>query len=137
MEFIPNILSKLISLLVIWSCYCTEITMKKVTQLSTSIVQVFQSALTIIPEWISKPRIKKSFKQQKTSNGAGRFTVNLRKCKYSDYDVQNCKSGRHNRRHSFKRHSSLHRPCLPNNTYKTLTVEGRNRYTLNSHHEQT
>ena len=59
----------------------------KVTQLGTSIVQVFQSALTIIPEWISKPRIKKSFKQRKASNGAGKFAINLRKCKYSDYDV--------------------------------------------------
>ena len=37
-NYIPNILSKLISLLVIWSCYCSEITMMKVTQLSTSIV---------------------------------------------------------------------------------------------------
>ena len=109
----------------------------KVTQLSTSIVQVFQSALTIIPKWISKPRIKKSFKQQKTSNSAGKLAVNLRKCRYLDYDVRNCKSGQHNRRHSFKRHSSQHRPCLSNNTYKTLTAEGRNRYTLNSHHGQT
>ena len=76
-------------------------------------------------------------KKRKASNGAGKFAVNLCKCKYSDYDVQNCKSGRHNRRHSFKRHSPRHRPCLSNNTYKTLTVEGRNRYTLNSHHGQT
>ena len=96
-----------------------------------------QSALTIIPKWISKPRIKKSFKQRKASNGAGKFAVNLRKCKYSDYDVQNCKSGQHNRRHSFKRHSPRHRPCPSNNTYKTLTVEGRNRYTPSSLHGQT
>ena len=79
----------------------------------------------------------RSLKKQKASNGIGKFAVNLRKCKYSNYDVQNCKSGRHNRRHSFKRHSPRHRPCLSNNTYKTLTVKGRNRYTLNSHHGQT
>ena len=136
-NYIPNIFSKLISLLVIWSCYCSEITMMKVTQLGTSIVQVFQSALTIIPEWISKPRIKKSFKHRKASNGAGRFAINLRKCKYSDYDVRNCKSSQHNRGHSFKRHSPRHRLCPSNNTYKKLTVEGRKRYTPNSPHRQT
>ena len=63
--------------------------------------------------------------------------MNLCKSKYSDYDVRNCKSGQHNKRHSFKQHSPQHRTCPSNDTYKTLTVKGRNRYTLNYPHRQT
>ena len=136
-NYIPNIFSKLISLLVIWSCYCSKITKMKVTQLGTSIVQVFQSAPKIGPEWISKPQIKKTFKHQKASNGAGRFIIVLRKCKYSDYNVRNCKSGRHKRLHSFKQHSLHHRPYPSNNTYKRLAVKRRKGYTNNSLRRQT
>ena len=128
-NYILNISSKLISLLVIWSCYCSNVTKKKVTYLGTSIVQIFQSTLNIIPQWILKHRIKKSFKNQKASNGAGRFAITLRKCKYSDYDLQNCKSGWHNKRHSFKRQSLRHKPCLFNNIYDKLTVKGRKQNT--------
>ena len=135
-NYILNIFSKLISLIVIWPCYYSSITKKKVTHLGTSIVQVFQSTLNIIPQWISKPRIKKSFKHQKASNGAGRFAITLRKCKYSDYDLQNCKSGGQNKRHSFKEHSLQHRPCPFNNTYEGLTVKRRKGYTTNSPHRQ-
>ena len=124
-SYILNLFSKLISLLLIWLCYCSNVTKKKVTHLGTSIVQVFRSTLNIIPQWISKPRIKKSFKHQKASNGAGQFTINPRKCKYSHYDVRNCKSSRHNRRHSFKRHRLRHKPCPSNTTYDGLTVKGR------------
>ena len=124
-SYILNLFSKLISLLVIWSCNCSNITKKKVTHLGSSIVQVFRSTLNIIPQWISKPRIKKSFKHQKASNGAGQFAITLRKCKYSDYDLQNCKLGRHNKRHSFKQHSLRHKPCPSNNTYDGLTVKGQ------------
>ena len=85
----------------------------KVTQLGTSIVQVFQSALKLIPEWISKPQIKRSFKHQKARNGEGLFAINLRKYKYSHYDVQNCKSGQHNKQHYFKRHRPKTQPVRP------------------------
>ena len=98
-SYILNLFSKLISLLVIWSCNCSNITKKKVTHLGSSIVQVFWSTLNIIPQWILKPRIKKSFKHRKASNGVGRFAINLHKCKYSHYDAQNCKSGQHNWHH--------------------------------------
>ena len=57
----------------------------------------------------------------------------LHKCNYSYYNVRNCKSGRHNRRHSFKRHNIRLRPCPSNNTCVGLTVK----YTTNSPHRQT
>ena len=134
---ILNISSRLISLLVIWLWYCSNVTKKKVTHLCTSIVQVFWSTLNIIPEWVSNSQIKKSFKHRKASNVAGQFAINLRKCKYSDYNLRNCKSGRHNKRHSFKRHSLRHKPCPPKNTYDGLTVKGRKEYTSHSSCEQT
>ena len=136
-SYILNLFSKLISLLVIWSCNCSNITKKKVTHLGSSIVQVFRSTLNIIPQWISKPRIKKSFKHQKASNGAGQFAINLRKCKYSHYNVRNCKSGRHNQRHSFKQHRLRHKPNPSNITYDGLKVKGRKGYTSPSPCRQT
>ena len=100
------------------------------------IVQVFRSTLNIILQWISKPQIKRSFKHQKASNGAGNFAINLRKCKYSHYNVRNCKSGRHNRRHSFKQHRLRHKPCPTNITYDGLKVKGRKGHTSPSPRRQ-
>ena len=119
------------------SCNCRNITKKKVTHLGSSIVQVFQSTLNIIPQWISKPQIKRSFKHQKSSNGAGWFAINLRKCKYSHYNVQNCKSGQHNWHHSFKQHRLWHKPSPSNITYDGLTIKGKKGYTSPSPRRQT
>ena len=60
-SYILNLFSKLILLLAIWSCNCSNITKKKVTHLNSSIVQGFWSTLNSIPQWISKPQIKRSF----------------------------------------------------------------------------
>ena len=58
-NYILDLFFKLISLLVIWSCKCNNV-LKKITSLQTSIIQVCQSALKILPQWISKPRIGES-----------------------------------------------------------------------------
>ena len=97
--------------------------------MSSSIVQVFRSTLNNIPQWISKPQIKRSFKHQKGSNGAGRFARSLHKCKNSQYDVRSCKSSRHNRRHSFKRHRPRHKSIPSNIAYDGLKVKERKGYT--------
>ena len=136
-SYILNLFSKLISLLVIWSCNCSNVTKKKVTHLGSSVVQVFQSTLNIIPQWISIPQSKRSFKHRKVSSGAGQFVINLCKCKYSHYDLRNCNSGRHNRRHFFKQHRLQHKPILSNITYDGLKVKGRKGYTSPSPRRQT
>jgi len=118
----------LISLLVIWSYNCNNAVKKKVAHMGLSIAQVFRSTLNVIPQWISKPRIRKPYKHRKTSSGAGRFAQNLRTCKKSHYDVQNCKSGIHNQRHSFKRHRSRYKPISTNILYNGLKVKGRKSY---------
>ena len=127
-SYILNLSLKLISLLVIWSYNCSNVTKKKVTHLGSSIVQVFRSTLNIIPQWISKPQIKRSFNHQKASSGAGQFALNLRICKNSHYNVQNCKSGRHNWRHSFKQHRPQYKAISTNIPYDGLKVKGRKGY---------
>ena len=88
-------------------------------------IQVCQTKLNIFPNWISKPRIRKHNNHSKRSSGAGRFAQNLRACKKSRYNVWNCKSGRHNRRHTFRRRNSRHKPTYSNISYHGLKVKGK------------
>ena len=126
-SYILDLSLKLISLLVIWSYNCNNAAKKNITHLGTSIVRVCRSTLNIFPQWISKPRIRKPKNHRKSSSGAGRFAQNLRACKKSQYDVRNCKSGRHNRRHTFKCHRSRYKPISTNIPYNGLMVKGRKR----------
>ena len=128
LRYILDLSLKSISLLVIWTYNCSNVKNKKVTHLSLSIVQVFRSTLNIIPQLILKPWIKRSFKNQKVSSGVGQFALSLRMCKKSYCNVQNCKSGRHNWRHSFKRHRPRYKPIPSNITYDGLKVKGRKGY---------
>ena len=122
-----NLSFKLISLLVIWSYNCNNAAKKNMTHLGTLIVQVCRSTLNIFPQWISKPQIRKPKNHRKSSSGAGRFAQNLRTCKKSHYDIRNCKSGRHNRRHTFKRHRSRYKSISTNIPYNALMVKGKKR----------
>ena len=135
-SYILDLSLKLISLLVIWSYNCNNAAKKKVTHLGSSIVQVFWSTLNIIPQWISKPRIKRSFKHQKSSSGTGQFALNLRICKNSHYDVRNCKSGRHNQWYSFKQHRPRYKSISINIPYHGIKDKGRKDYTTLSPHRQ-
>ena len=128
-SYILDLSLKLISLLVIWSYNCNNAVKKKVTHLGTSIARVCWSTLNIIPQWISKPRTRKPKNHRISSSGAWRFAQNLGTCKQSYCDIQNCKSGRRNRRHSFKRHKPRHRPIYTNIPYDGLMVKGRKKGT--------
>ena len=59
----------------------------------------------------------------KTSNGAGKFSHILRACKKSQYNVHNCKSGRHNQRHIFGRHNIRYKSPLTNILYYGLKAK--------------
>ena len=97
----------------------------KITNLQTLVIWVCQTTLNIFPHWISKPCIRKHKNHSKASSGAGRFAQNLRACKKSRYNVQNCKSGRHNRCHTFRRCNSQHKPTSTNIPYNGLKVKGK------------
>ena len=76
---------------------------KKLTSLQTLVIRVCWTTMNMFPHWISKSCIRKHKNHSKTSNGAEKFAKNLRAGKNSQYNVQNCKSGRQNRRHIFRR----------------------------------
>ena len=78
------------------------------------------------------PQIRRFFKHQKESSGAGRFALSLRICKNSHYNVRNYKSGRHNRCHSFKRHRPQYNPVPSNITYDGFQIKRRKGYTAPS-----
>ena len=116
---------KLISFLVIWSYNCNNTMKKKITRLGTLVVQACRSILHIFPQWISKLRIRKPKNNRKSSRGTGRFAKNFCTCKKSQYDVQNCKYRRHNRRHTFKYRVPQLKPISTNIQYNCLMVKGR------------
>ena len=62
-----------------------------------------------------------------TSSDAGRFSQNLCACKKLRYNERNCKSGRHNRQHTFMHHKSRHKTTSTNIPYTGLKVKGRNK----------
>ena len=109
---------KLILLLVIRSWKCNNESKKKITSLQTLVIWVCQLTLNIFPQWISKPHIQKHKNHSKASNGARRFAHTLR----SQYNVWNCRSGRHNQRHTFGRHNTQYKPSLTNIPYYGLKL---------------
>ena len=58
-------------------------------------------------DWKCTPTLHRNKNRDKASHGARKFSMKLRNSKNSSYNERNCKSGRHNRRHSFLRHKPL------------------------------
>ena len=116
---------KLISLLVIWSWKCSSILKKKITSLWTLVIWVCKKTFNIFPRWIYKPRIRKHKNHSKASSGAGRFAQHFRACKKTQYNVRNCKYGRHNQCHTFRRRNSRYIPTYTNIPYYGLKVKRR------------
>ena len=81
--------------------------------------------MDIFLHWISKPCIRKHKNHSKTSSGVKRFVQNLRACKKSQYNVQNWKSWRHSRRHTFRCHKSRNKPESTNISHYGLKVKER------------
>ena len=124
-NYIQQAFIKLILFLVIWSWKYGAMMKNKITILRTSVNRVCGITLSIFPHWISKPCIQKHKNHSKASSSAGRFSQNLRACKNSRYHIRNCKSGRQNKRHTFRRHSSQHKPISTNIPYNGLMVKGK------------
>ena len=116
---------KLILLIVIWSWKCGNLLRNKLTSLQTLVNRVSSTTLSIFPHWISKLRIRKYQYHSKASSGAGRFSKNLCLCKKSRFIVDNCKSGQHNRQHTFMHHKLQHKTTSNNIPYTGLDVKGR------------
>ena len=99
--FIHYLIDKFIYLILHWlsitSSYC-------INAVQVLIQHVYDIASDILPVWEFTPRIHWVKKRSKSSHGAGKFSIKLRASKNPSYNNRNCKSGQHNRRHSFTRH---------------------------------
>ena len=130
-NYILHISFELILLLVIWSWKYNNVLKKKVTSLQTLVIRVCQTTLHNFSHWIFKPCIRKHKNHSKASSGAGRFAQNLQACKKSQYNVPNCKSGRHNQHHTFRPCNSRYRPTstiIPNFDLKIKARKKERKY---------
>ena len=96
--FIHHLIDKFIYLILYWSSITSSYCINAVHVL---IQHVCDIASDILPEWKFTPRIHWVKKRSKSSHGAGKFSIKLCASKNPSYNNRNCKSGQHNRRHSF------------------------------------
>ena len=106
--FIQHIIIKFVSFIVFCSWICGSMSRDKITSLQTSVNRICSTALNIFHELISKPCLQRHKNHSKTSNGAGKFSQNLCVSKKFQYNERNCKSGRHNWRHTSMNCKSQH-----------------------------
>ena len=99
--FIQHMIDKLIYLILLWSSICRNIV---ITSLHSLVNYVCNIAWNHWPEWKSTPHVNRDKNHHRTSHGAGKFSRKLYNSKKSSYNERNCKSGRHNRQHTFIRH---------------------------------
>ena len=101
-----------------------------VPRLQSSKDYVCDIVLPYLFDWKHTPILRKIKNRDKSSHGAGKFSMKLRNSKKSSYNERNCKSGRHNRRHSFLRHKPskirqyANARSLPDLNVKTRSVKG-------------
>ena len=98
----------------------------RTTSLQSLVIRVCGTALSIFLHWISTPWIRRYKNHSKVSSGTGRFSQNLCAYKKSQFIVPNCKSGQHNRRHTFRHCKLQHKTTLTDIPYTHLKIKGRN-----------
>ena len=97
-------------------------------RLHSSIDHVCGIVLPHLCDWKCTPAVRRNKNRDKTSHGAGKFSKKLCNSKNSCYNERNCKSGKHNRRHSFLRYKPLktrqnaNATSLPDLKVKTRSV---------------
>ena len=121
-------IDKFIYLILLWSWIFGSIV---ITSLHSSVNHVCNTAWNILPEWNSTPHVHWDKNRHKTSHGTVRFSRNLWVSKELCYNERNCKSGRHNYRHTFIRHKpwkirkDTNTTSLPNIILKVKTRNDR------------
>ena len=99
-------------------------------RLQSSKDYVCDIVLPYLFDWKHTPILRKNKNRNKSSHGAGKFSMKLRNSKNLSYNERNCKSGRHNRRHSFLRYKPSkirqygNARSLPDLNVKTRSVKG-------------
>ena len=125
-----HLIDKLIYLILLLSLIFQDIVLPR---LYSSIDYVCTIVLPHFFDWKYTLIARKHKNRDKASHGAGKFLMKLRHSKKLSYNERNCKSGRHNRRHSFLRHKpsktcqNTNTTSLPDLNVKTRRV-GRTKY---------
>ena len=102
-------------------------------RLYSSINYVCNIVLPHFFDWKCTPTLRRDKNRDKASHCARKFLKKLRNSKNSCYNERNCKSGKHNRRHSFlrykplKTHQDANATSLPDLKVKTRSV-GETKY---------
>ena len=122
-----HLIDKLIYLILLLSWIFQDIVLPR---LHSSVNYVCKIVLPHLPDWEYTPTLRRDKNWDKASHGAGKFSKKLRNSKKSCYNERNCKSGKHNRRHSFLRRKPLkirqdtNKTSLPDLKVKTRSVGG-------------
>ena len=122
--FIQHMIDKLTYLILLWSLVFSNIV---ITSLHSLVNYMYNIACNHLPKWNSTPHVRRDKNRHKTSHGAGKFSQKLCSSKESRYNERNCKSGRHNCRHTFIRRKpwkicqDTNTTCLPNMALKVKT----------------
>ena len=124
-NYIQHAFIKFISFLVIRLWKCGAMITNKITILRTSVNQIYDTALSIFPHWISKACTRKHKNHSKTSSSTWRFFQNLCAYRKSWFIFCNCKSGRHNQQRTFRCYKLQHKMLLTNIPYTSLEIKGR------------
>ena len=98
------LIDKLIYLILLLSWIFQDIVLPR---LHSSKDYVCDIVLPHLFDWKCTPTLRRDKNRDKASHGAGKFSKKLRNSKNSCYNERNCKSGKHNRRHSFLRYKPL------------------------------
>ena len=124
-SFIQHMIDKFLYLILLWSLIFSNIVIKSI---HSSIYHVCNTAWNLLPKQNSTPDIHRDKNRHKTSHGAGKFFANLRDSKQSWYNERNCKSGRHNRRHTCMRRKPW-KICKDTNTTNlpNMVLKGKTR----------
>ena len=122
-----HLIDKLIYLILLLSWIFQDIVLPYLHLLVNYVCNI---VLPYLPEWKYTPTLHRDKNRDKASHGAGKFSKKLRSSKESCYNERNCKSGKHNRQHTFLRHKPLKirqdtsTTSLPDLKVKTRSVGG-------------
>ena len=122
-----HLIDKLIYLILLLSWIFQDIVLPCLHSLVNYVCKI---VLPHLPDWKYTPTLCRDKNRDKASHGAGKFLKKLRNSKNSCYNERNCKSGKHNCRHSFLHHKPLktrqdaNTTLLPELKVKTRSVGG-------------
>ena len=123
--FLQYMFNKFLYFILFCTCKVSSITRNTIIYIHGTIFDTITFIPNILTNWINKPRLRKIKKRYKISHGSRKFSQNLRTSRNSWYNEHNCKSGRHDRRHTFIQHKSQTKGTPTDNSKPELKNKSR------------